>query len=422
MPKQKRWQFATQTASSLIYILMSLALSSRVAGQTLNIFKNGETADADEINANFSLLDSQFKDLESRLSLGFDGSFQDIEVDCSSDSSALETVLAGVSKNAELALYVSGHCSVGSVRADRGQTIYVIGGNPALDKLVAYGGAWSPVFSTGYIYLANIGIVQSAGNRSGAYAWSGGHLYLSNVTIETPNSGEGAADSFYCVAAELGSTAYVSGLTCTSYSKGIGLIGASSARLRGDVNVTANGGSAIAAKDGSAYSADFVNLTAVGSPAFDLRDASSYRQQYGDANTTYNITGDINVAGGSVLHFDDPEQTNHPQPGTVSVEDSTVSLKGFTTANYVLERSTGSIIPHQSVSNLSVDARQSNFQLEARFTTRTTADLRNSTMRWSGDCQELYCLINSSFDCRGNSNLETDGGYYTGHKCLTFMS
>lgn len=401
---------------------MSLALSSRVAGQTLNVFKNGATADADEINANFSLLDSQFKDLESRLSLGFDGSFQSIEVDCSSDSSALETALAGVSKNAALALYVSGHCSVRSVRADRGQMIYVIGSNPAQDKLVAYGGFWSPIFSEGYIYLANIGVVQSAGNRSGAYAWSGGHLLLNNVTIETPNSGEGAADSFYCVAAELGSTAYISGLTCSSYSKGIGLIGASSAWLRGNVNVTANGGSAIAASDSSAFMADRVNLTVLGFPAFDLSDGSTYRQQYGDASTGYNITGDINVVGGSVLHFDDPEQTNHLQPGIVSVKDSTVSLKGFTTANYVLERSTGSITPHDSVSNLTVNARQSDFLYEASFTTRTTADLRNSTMRWSGDCQELYCLGNTFFDCRGNSNLETDGGYYTGHKCLTFMS
>ena len=422
MPEKKRMEVTTQTTRSLIYILISLALSSRVAAQSLNVFKNGETADADEINANFSLLDNQLKDLESRLSPGFDGSAQYIVVDCTSDSSALETAMAGVSKNALLSLYVSGRCSVSSVYAGRGQKIYVIGSDPAQDKLVAYGAAWAPVFSEGYMYLSKIGIVQSAGNRSGAYAWSGGHLLLSNVTIEAPNSGEGAAESFYCVAAELGSTAYISGLTCSSYSKGIGLIGASSAWLRGNVNVAASGGSAIAAKASSTFSADRVNLTVLGFPAFDLTDGSTYRQQYGDASTAYNITGDINVVGGSVLHFDDPEQTNHFQPGVVSVKDSTVSLKGFTTGNYVLERSTGSITPHDSVSNLTIDARQSDFQYEASFTTRTTADLRNSTMRWSGDCQELYCLGNTFFDCRGNSNLETDGGFYAGHKCLTVMS
>ena len=371
--------------------------------QELHTFENGEVADAQKINENFDSLQSRLDALEDRLLPGFEGSTQTFDADCAQNPNALEEILtASLANDARVRIIIDGNCLTSGIYAFQGQSITIIGDDPTEDKLVGAGPAWSVVFAQGEIRLLNITVVKYAGHRSGAYAWRGGSLYLINVRIEAPAE-VGDSSSFYCVNAELGSIVYIDGLTCNSYSKGVGLSVASGAWIRGAINIAASA-TAISAQDGSAFRADRVHLNATGGAAIYLGEKSSFAQKFSNGDASYVINGDVYVESGSVIRFIDELVIEHTS-GQVTATDATLELRGFTTPTYTLERSSGFLEPANDAANIT--ARGSTFELVAPDSQNPSlhVDLINSTVQYiRGNGPNP-----NSFNCSGFSNVEVDG-------------
>lgn len=81
--------------------------------QGLTTFSNGETADADEINNNFSALDSRLNNIED-MNFGFVGNniqaYKLVQVDCSEDAGALNQANAANYATNQIKFLINGRC------------------------------------------------------------------------------------------------------------------------------------------------------------------------------------------------------------------------------------------------------------------------------------------------------------------------
>ena len=372
------------------------------AAQELTIFRNGEAADADAVNANFRALKDQLAIFDARLLPGFDGSLKSIAVDCNTDSNALRGALDGVSKNAMVSLIIDGSCSVGEVTAISGQTLIIAGDDASEDKLVGDAVGAAVVSSQGSLTLQNITVVKPQRKSAGIYVSYGGSAFLYNVLVDAKHTVKGS-DSSYCLSVEFGASTYVEGFTCNSQSGGIRLKGASAAWFRGAM-VLDTSGKAISAVANSAVSADRVNFSITGIPAILLSGGSSFTQQDSTQNNSYVINGDIEVKSGSVLSFDDTLNIRHS--GNVSAEDAVLMLKNFTTPYYSLVRSKGHIAADKTLSSLSIFARHSDLYSE-EFPQNAEVELINSRLAYY---QGLGLdVVAFPVSCSGHSVVETGG-------------
>ena len=394
-------------ALAMRHLLFSILLlfSNPLLAQELVEFENGKVADADDINGNFDLLESQIDELSAQLKPGFDGSTQVYEVDCAENPEALQEVVNdGVSANAQLQISINGSCNTEGLFTVVGQRLIIFGDNPDEDKLVSTAATWAVAFSIGEIRLFNLSVVKYPGNRSGLYAWRGGILYLGNVNVEAP-AAAGDSSSFYCVNAELGSKLYISGLSCESYNKGIGLNVSSAAWLRGTIDISAATNWAIVARGSSSYTADRLQLNVSGTPAMHIYDNSSFRQQFGNEETQYSFDGDILVEAGSALLFYDGQDVKHTN-GTLSVTDAVVRAANFHSGAYVLKRSSGYLSP--AASNASISAHASDIEVVVPTSLEASelqVSLVNSTMEYAANNGPSP----ASFDCSGLSNVTVNG-------------
>lgn len=370
------------------------------SAQELTVFKNGEAADADAVNANFEALSDQLEVIDTRLLRGFDGSLQSIAVDCKADSNALKGALGGVSANAMVSLIIDGSCSIGEISTNSGQTLTIAGNDAKEDKLVGDAAGSAVVSSRGKLTLQNITVVKPQLNSAGIYVSHGGSAFLYNVFVDAKHTIIDS-DSSYCLRVEFGASAYVEGFTCYSQSEGIGVKGASAAWVRGAMTLETSD-KAISAVDNSAVSADRVNFSITGVPAMFLSGGSSFTQQDSTQNNGYVINGDIEVKNGSVLSFDDSLNINHS--GNVSAEDAVLMLKNFTTPYYSLVRSKGHIAADKTLSSLRIFARQSNLYSE-EFPQNAEVELINSKLAYY---QGLGLdVVAFPVRCSGRSVVET---------------
>lgn len=170
-----------------------LAAADLCAAQSLTTFRNGDVADADEINGNFSALDSRLQNLESvdagTAATQF-GVFKVVSVDCSENAAALVEAYEAIYQTSHIHFIVSGRCDGPDGRGvgQLGKHYMITGGelgfpcptplpsisNEASVVLDATAGSLfleclqfdSSVsissFANGYIRLQNISVAQSA--------------------------------------------------------------------------------------------------------------------------------------------------------------------------------------------------------------------------------------------------------------------
>ena len=90
-----------------------VAVADLCAAQGLTTFRNGDVADADEINGNFSALDSRLQNLESvdagTAATQF-GVFKVVSVDCSENAAALVEAYDAIYQTSHIHFIVSGRC------------------------------------------------------------------------------------------------------------------------------------------------------------------------------------------------------------------------------------------------------------------------------------------------------------------------
>jgi hypothetical protein len=91
----------------------ALVVTDLCAAQSLTTFRNGDVADAEEINSNFSALDSRLQNLESvdagTAATQF-GVFKVVSVDCSENAAALVEAYDAIYQTSHIHFIVSGRC------------------------------------------------------------------------------------------------------------------------------------------------------------------------------------------------------------------------------------------------------------------------------------------------------------------------
>ena len=157
--------------------------------QGLITFSNGEIADADEINSNFSALDSRLNEVED-MNFGFVGNsiqaYKLVQVDCAADAAALTKAWEANYATNQIKFLINGRCEWPYPDVGFSGKSVIIGGQPegtlecpdelpsieAAPHAIAYGGLWFEcvqfdgdvfiaAYANGYIRLGNISTVTS---------------------------------------------------------------------------------------------------------------------------------------------------------------------------------------------------------------------------------------------------------------------
>lgn len=270
-------RYLTRFSAAIRNVSLGLVLSAMAPftfSAVPNIFSNGTTADADEVNANFSFLD----DLIAQYAAPGIGT---VNINCGSDPDALQAAIDDAPAKG-LNITVTGACNGASLFGKRnifidGQgTTTITGANRALDiggsQLISLSGLTAistDISAEAIVVGASIVIMENvSANNSGAGSEPVLGVYSGAKLFTQGSNSFGDADDALAI-------------TLSEHSAMI---------VEGSLTVTA----------------------APGGTALELDELSLFDQDSrGNAGDTVNITGHINAGSGSIVQLENGTQTGH---------------------------------------------------------------------------------------------------------------